>query len=159
MRIPAVRVLFIVFVYQDGLKRAAMQVEIQHIRGCKRGKRKSADKEFVDGPVPLDANGRSRFRSRVGGDDQAHGGSSSGQRDGWTIIKRTRHAAFRVGAHVVWSAHQATFHRFQVQQMIGTASRDHRQTRREDIEKGSCVAIQAIQPQQDGGWGKPKAET
>jgi hypothetical protein len=74
MRIPAIRVLLIVFVCQRGLKRAAIQVEIQHIRGRKRGKRKSADKEFVDGPIPLDANGRGRFRSRVGGDDQAHGG-------------------------------------------------------------------------------------
>ena len=58
MRVPAVRFLFIVFIGQHGFKRAAMEVQIQHIRGGKRWGGKGADKELVDYPVPLDADAR-----------------------------------------------------------------------------------------------------
>jgi len=75
VRIPSVGVLLIVFVGQHSLKRAAMQIEVKHIRGCKRGRRKGADKQLVDGTISFDANGGSRFRGRVSGDNQTHGGS------------------------------------------------------------------------------------
>jgi hypothetical protein len=38
--------------------RAALEVQIQHIRGGKRWGGKGADKELVDDPVPLDADAR-----------------------------------------------------------------------------------------------------
>jgi hypothetical protein len=56
MRVPAVRFLLIVFIGQHGFKRAAMEVQIQHIRGGKRWGGKGADKELVGYPVPLDAD-------------------------------------------------------------------------------------------------------
>src|SRR5579885_3799440 len=52
--------------------------------------------------------------------------------------------------------HEATFYHVQIQQMIGSTSHDHRQVRREHIEKGRGIAIEAIQSYEDGGSGKPR---
>src|SRR5262245_38887516 len=35
MRIPAVGLLLVVFIGQHGLKRPTMQIQIEHVRGCK----------------------------------------------------------------------------------------------------------------------------
>jgi len=101
-------------------------------------------KQLVDSTIALDANGRTWISGRVSSDDQAHRRSGSGQRDSSAIVERPRHTAFRVGADLIWRVGQALLHHFEVQQMVGPASHDHRKLCREYIEQGRGISIQAI---------------
>src|SRR5216683_199486 len=65
-------------------------------------------------------------------------------------------AYHRKGAHVVWSTQQPRLHDVLIEQVVGPTSDNDTQISREDIEKRSGVAIQAIQPHEDGSWGEPK---
>jgi hypothetical protein len=60
MRDPSVGILLSVFISQDRLKRAAMQIQIQHIFGGEGRSGQGRDEKFVDGLRPLLAHqGRS----------------------------------------------------------------------------------------------------
>src|ERR1700730_3856911 len=110
MRVPSVRLLLDVFIGQYSLKRAAMQIQIQHIRGSKGWRGKRADKQFVDRAITLDTNCRRRGCRIMSGHYQAHLRASWRQRDGGAIVKRAGHAAFWMGAHLVWSPQQSRLH-------------------------------------------------
>jgi len=60
MGTPAVRILLQIFVGEDRLKRASVQVEVEHIRAGKRKPGKGAHKQLVDHAIPLDADGWGR---------------------------------------------------------------------------------------------------
>lgn len=70
MRVPSIRILLIVFIGQHGLKRATVQIQIQHIRGSKRWGGKRTDKELVNGAVSLDADCGRRGGGVMGSYDQ-----------------------------------------------------------------------------------------
>ena len=114
MRVPAIRVLLDVFIGQHRLKRAAMQVEVKHIRGSKRRGGKSAHKQFVNGAVSLNADGGRRAGDTMGRDDQTHLGSGRRQGNGWAIVECSSHATFRMGAHPIWSASKRLLDDFQI---------------------------------------------
>jgi hypothetical protein len=46
-----------ILIGEHRFKRAAMQIQSKHIRGCKSRRRKGADKQLINGAVTLDANG------------------------------------------------------------------------------------------------------
>ncbi len=114
MRVPAIRVLLDVFIGQHRLKRAAMQVEVKHIRGSKHRGGKRAHNQFVNGAVSLNADGGRRAGDTMGRDDQTHLGSGRRQGNGWAIVACSRHATFRMGAHPIWSASKRLLDAFQL---------------------------------------------
>ena len=87
----------------------------------------------------------------MGSDDQTHLGSSRRQGNGWAIVERSGHATFRMGAYLIWSTQKSRLDDFQIQQVVGTTSRDYPKTSREHINEGSRVAIQAVQTQEHRG--------
>jgi hypothetical protein len=58
MRAPTIGVLFAIFISQHRFKRAAMQIQIQHIFGRERWSGKRGDEEFRDCPGALHADWR-----------------------------------------------------------------------------------------------------
>src|SRR5215472_8786688 len=102
MGVPAIRVLFNVFIGQHLLKRPTVQVQIEHIRGCKRQGGKGTDEQLVDHPVALGTNSGGRACSRMSSDDQTYLGSSWCQGNRRAIIERSCRAALWMGAHVIW---------------------------------------------------------
>jgi hypothetical protein len=102
MGVPAIRVLLDIFIGQYDLKRSAMQVEVEYIQRAKSGTGKRADKELVDHVVPLDTDYRRRGGGTMRSYNHVHLGSSWCQRDGWTIVERSRHATFRMSTHLIW---------------------------------------------------------
>src|SRR6266487_417786 len=83
MGIPPIRVLLHIFISKHHFKRAAMQIQIQHIRGSKSGRGKGADKQLVDGAVPLDADFWRRGGDSMGGHHQADLEAAWRQGIGW----------------------------------------------------------------------------
>lgn len=102
MRVPPIRILLVVFIGKGSFKRAAMQVEVKHIRGRKRRRGKGADEQLVDHPAALEANGGSTS-GRTSGDHQTDLRSGWGQGNGGAVVQGTRHPAFRMGAHLTRS--------------------------------------------------------
>ena len=93
MGTPAVRSLLQIFVGEDRLKRASVQVEVEHIRAGKRKPGKGAHKQLVDHAIPLDADGWGRGGGGMASHHQTHIGSARRQGDCWAIVKRTGHPA------------------------------------------------------------------
>ena len=120
MGVPPVRVLLHIFIGEHRLKRAAMQVQIKHIRAGKSRRGKRADKQLVDGAVALDANFEGRGGGAMGGDHQAHLGSGWRQRDSQAIVEFTRHSTFWVDAHLIRGTRQCLLDDFQIQQTVVT---------------------------------------
>src|SRR5258706_6574303 len=92
--------MLLIFVGEHRFKRSPVQVEVEHIRGGKSWRGKGADKQFVNGAVPLDADYGRRGGGAMGSDHQAHLGSGWCQKDGWTIVKSKCHPAFWMGAYM-----------------------------------------------------------
>ncbi len=120
MGIPPIRVLLHIFISKHHFKRAAMQIQIQHIRGSKSGRGKGADKQLVDGAVPLDADFWRRGGDSMGGHHQADLEAAWRQGNGWAIVERTRHPTFRMGAHLIRGTRKSLLNHLQTKEAVVT---------------------------------------
>src|SRR4051794_38373331 len=102
MGTPPIRILLVIFISQNFLKRSSMQVEIQHIRGQKSRRGKRTDKQLVDHPVTLDTHRGGRGGGAMGGHHKTHSGTGWRQGDLRAIVKSTRHPAFCMRAYLIW---------------------------------------------------------
>jgi hypothetical protein len=64
-RAPAIWVLLFIFVCKNRLERAAMQVEIKHIRGEEYVLWHNSPEKFIDRAIARDPNGCRSSRGRV----------------------------------------------------------------------------------------------
>lgn len=71
--------------------------------------------EFIDHPIAFGANGGLSGCSRMRRDNQTHQGPGWRQGHGCTVIQRTLHAAFWMGADLIWSTLQSRLYLFQVE--------------------------------------------
>src|SRR5260370_871871 len=135
-------------------KRPSMQIQIKHIRGSESWRRKGTDKQFVDGAVTLDANFGGRGGASMGGHHQTDLGSSWRQGNGWAVVERACHPAFRMGAHLIRYARKCLLDDLQIQEAVVTTSGNHPNASSQDIDERSGVAIEHIQTKQYGSGGK-----
>ena len=76
--------------------------------------------------------------------DQTHLGSGWCQRNGRTIVERSRHATFWMGAHMVRGTRKRLFDHRKLQEMVITATGNHAETGGQHIEERSRVAIETV---------------
>jgi hypothetical protein len=91
MGTPSVGILLPIFIGQDGLKRSPVEVEVEHIRGGKRGRGKSADKQFIDHAITLDADLGRRGSDGMSSYYQTDLGSSWRQENSRAVVECARH--------------------------------------------------------------------
>ena len=111
-------------------------------------------KQFVDGAISLHTHSGGRGGDGVGGHHQAHLFASWRQGNRWAVVQGTGHATFRMGAHVNGGAGKRLLDDLQIEQVVRATSGNHPKISGADIEEGSGIAIQAIQPHEDGSHGE-----
>jgi hypothetical protein len=129
VRTPPICVLFSIFISQNALKRASMQIQIKHICTSESRLSSSDQKQFIDGSFSQDPNGW--FGGRGGGmrgDDHTYRGDSSIDDHGRTIEEATLGPAFWMSGLSIRWLFEASGHHRQIQQAILLASHNHSQS-------------------------------
>jgi hypothetical protein len=92
----------------------------------------------------------------VGGHYQTNLGSSWRQRNGEAVVQGTRHATFRMGAHLIRRTCKRLLDDLQIQETVVTTPRNYPEASSQDIDEWSGVAVEAIETQQHRREGKRK---
>ena len=116
VRTPAIGVLLPVFIGQRRFKGPPMQIEVQHILWGKRPLRQHGHKQFIDRPVPLDANWRFGRGGRMGRDNYPNEWSPLRQRKIRAVVQAAGRPAFGMPALRVWLGRQTRLHGVSIQQ-------------------------------------------
>ncbi len=142
MRTPAVRILLLILISEDGLKRPAMQVQCHHISRSKRIHRQSGEEQLVDHLTTRRADGRSGSGRRMRRDDHPCARSSRSQQQIRAVKERATRSRFGMGGLLVWGLGQAGLHLRKIEQIIVLASHDVGQS--SQICDNGPIAILAI---------------
>jgi hypothetical protein len=86
---------------------------------------------------------------------QADFGSGWRQGNGLTIVERTGHPTFRMGAHLIRGTRKRLLDDLQIQEVVVTAAGNHAETGGKNIEERSSIAIEPIETKQHGSRRKP----
>lgn len=143
VRTPAVRILFLILITQDGLKRPAMQVKRHHISRRKRVPRQGREEQLVDDLAPCGADGSSGAGRRMRGDDHACARPRRAQKQIRAIKESTAGSGFGVRDLLVKWLGQAGLHLRQIEQTVVLAP--HHIGQSSQIGDDGSIAILTIQ--------------
>src|SRR5260221_441610 len=156
-RHPSVWILLSIFISQNGFKRSAMQIEIEHISGGERRERQSSEELLIDGSLFYLADRWTRGTGWVCGQQHAYYRSRWRKLDLCTIIEGATGPRFGVERILIGRTMQPLLDGRLLYQMIVFASHHHsRPISREKISQGSCIPIQTVETNDHLGKRKSK---
>jgi len=126
---PAIRLLFLVFIFQSGFKSAAMQVKRHHIGGGEGVPGQIGEEEFIDHSVADEPYLPFLFRLCWGWmscHNDAHKWSALVQALIWTIVERAADPTFRAVQLLVSRQVQASLDVGAIEQLVVFAAGDVR---------------------------------
>jgi hypothetical protein len=124
MRTPAIRILFLILIGEDGLKRPTMQVQLHDISGGEGTTGQCRKKEFVDDVVSSRSDSGGLARGGMGGHNDAARRARGSHLQSRKIEEGTLGPAFRMCDLRIRRGEQASLDGLLIQQMIVLAAHD-----------------------------------
>jgi len=144
MRAPAVRLLFLVFIREHGLKRATMEIQSHHISRGERAWRQGGGEQLVD---TLPTRGPDFYRgiwSFPCGNDDPCAWSCWRKQEIRKVKEGPTGSCFRMGDLLIRRLSQASLHLREVEEIIILAPHDGGES--SQVGDNRAVAILAVQP-------------
>ena len=143
VRTPAVRLLFLILISEDGLKSPTLQVQGHHISGSKRCRRQGCVEKLVDDLITRRADRSFGFGRRMRGDNDPCARSCRGKTQIRTVKEAATGSRFGVRGLLVGWLGQAGLHFLQIEEIIVLAAHDVSQS--SQICDNGSIAILSIQ--------------
>jgi hypothetical protein len=142
---PTIRILFAIFIRENGLEGAPMEIEVQHIATSEGRLRCGGQKQFIHHPITQNPDRRFGGRSRrVGSHNETNTGPFRLESHIRTIEKGTACSTLRMKGLLIWWLLETGLNGRPIKQGVVFVSYNDSHPQQEELEENGSGPIQAI---------------